>query len=96
MTISLGIVIATLKEKELLSKSFGQTILLIAALGEIVPLFALTLYASVFGNNSQSLWLLLLVFFAAALLFLRFKPFFNFYERINKSTTQLDIPWPSS
>ena len=91
MTISLGIVIATLKEKELLSKPFGQTILLIAALGEIVPLFALTLYASVFGDNSQSLWLLLLVFFAAALLFLRFKPFFNFYERINKSTTQLDI-----
>lgn len=91
MTISLGIVIATLKEKELLSKPFGQTILLIAALGEIVPLFALTLYASIFGSNSQSLWLLLLIFLAAGILFLRFKPFFNFYERINKSTTQLDI-----
>lgn len=91
MTISLGIVIATLKEKELLSKPFGQTILLIAALGEIVPLFALTLYASIFGSNSRSLWLLLLIFLAAGILFLRFKPFFNFYERINKSTTQLDI-----
>ncbi|KRK93912.1 TrkA protein [Levilactobacillus acidifarinae DSM 19394] len=91
MTISLGIVIATLKEKELLSKPFGQTILLIAALGEIVPLFALTLYASIFGSHSRSLWLLLLIFLAAGILFLRFKPFFNFYERINKSTTQLDI-----
>lgn len=91
MTISLGIVIATLKEKELLSKPFGQTILLIAALGEIVPLFALTLYASIFGSHQRSLWLLLLIFVAAGVLFLRFKPFFNFYERINKSTTQLDI-----
>ncbi|MCH4123700.1 MAG: cation:proton antiporter [Levilactobacillus sp.] len=91
MTISLGIVIATLKEKELLSKPFGQTILLIAALGEIVPLFSLTVYASIFGNNSQSLWLLLLVFLAAGVLFRRFKPFFTFFDRINKSTTQLDI-----
>ncbi|MFC6289567.1 cation:proton antiporter domain-containing protein [Levilactobacillus angrenensis] len=91
MTISLGIVIATLKEKELLSKPFGQTILLIAALGEIVPLFSLTVYASIFGNNSQSLWLLLLVFLAAGVLFRRFKPFFTFFESINKSTTQLDI-----
>ncbi|QMU08087.1 monovalent cation:proton antiporter family protein [Levilactobacillus suantsaii] len=91
MTISLGVVIATLKEKELLSKPFGQTTLLIAALGEIVPLFALTIYASIFGNNSRSLWLLLLVFLAAGVLFIRFKPFFNFFERINKSTTQLDI-----
>lgn len=39
MTISLGIVIAALKEKELLSKPFGQTILLISALGEVVPMF---------------------------------------------------------
>lgn len=91
MTISLGIVIATLKKKELLSKPFGQTVLLIAALGEIIPLFALTIYASVFGSDSQSLWLILLVFAAAAVLFRRFKPFFNFFDRINKSTTQLDI-----
>ncbi|WP_341778988.1 cation:proton antiporter domain-containing protein [Levilactobacillus sp. HBUAS70063] len=91
MTISLGIFIATLKEKELLSKPFGQTILLIAALGEIVPLFALTIYASIFGKGGKSLWLLLLVFLAAGILFRRFKPFFTFFERINKSTTQLDI-----
>jgi len=91
MTISLGIVIATLKEKELLSKPFGQTVLLVAALGEIVPLFSLTVYASIFGNSSKSLWLLLLVFLAAGVLFRRFKPFFTFFESINKSTTQLDI-----
>ncbi|MFC6202696.1 monovalent cation:proton antiporter family protein [Lactiplantibacillus nangangensis] len=90
-TISLGIVIAALKEKELLSKAFGQTVLLISVFGELIPMMGLTLYASIFGSNSQSLWLLLLILAVAALLLLRFKPFFNFYQNINKSTTQLDI-----
>lgn len=90
-TISLGVVIATLKERELLSKTYGQTLLLIAVLGEVVPMMALTVYASVFGNSQHSLWLLSLIFFAAVILFRRFRSFFSFFERINKSTTQLDI-----
>lgn len=90
-TISLGIVIATLKENELLSKVFGQTVLLIAVLGEVVPMLGLTFYASVFGSSSKSLWLLLLIIVAAIFLLHRFKFFFNFFEQINKSTTQLDI-----
>ncbi|GAY73870.1 Na+/H+ antiporter-like protein [Lentilactobacillus kosonis] len=91
MTVSLGIVIAALKEKELLSKPFGQTILLIAALGEVVPMVGLTFYAATYGNNSKSLWLLLLILLAAAGLFWRFKSFFNMFDRINKATTQLDV-----
>ncbi|EEI70528.1 potassium transporter [Lentilactobacillus hilgardii] len=91
MTISLGIVIASLKEKELLSRPFGQTILLIAALGEVVPMVGLTFYASAYSPNSKSLWLILLILVAAALLFLRFKPFFKLFDKINKSTTQLDV-----
>ena len=91
MTISLGIVIAGLKEKELLSKPFGQTILLIAALGEVVPMIGLTFYASAYSPHSKSLWLILLILVAAALLFWRFKAFFRFFDQINKSTTQVDI-----
>ena len=91
MTVSLGIVIAAMKEKELLSKPFGQAILLIAALGEVVPMVGLTFYASAYSPDSKSLWLLLLILLAAALLFLRFKRFFKFFDRINKSTTQLDV-----
>ncbi|MTV82126.1 cation:proton antiporter family protein [Secundilactobacillus folii] len=91
MTISLGIVIAGLKEKELLSKPFGQTILLIAALGEVVPMIGLTFYASAYSPTSKSLWLLLLILLAAALLVWRFKAFFRFFDQINKSTTQLDV-----
>ncbi len=91
MTISLGIVIAALKEKELLSKPFGQTILLISALGEVVPMLGLTFYASIYSPHSKSLWLLLLILLVAALLFWRFKAFFKFFDKINKSTTQLDV-----
>ncbi|AMV61009.1 hypothetical protein ADU71_1477 [Pediococcus damnosus] len=90
-TISLGIVIATLKENELLSKAFGQTVLLIAVLGEVVPMLGLTFYASFFGSGSKILWLLLLIIVVAVFLLRRFKLFFNFFEQINKSTTQLDI-----
>ncbi|MCB8599915.1 cation:proton antiporter, partial [Blautia sp. DFI.9.9] len=37
-TVALGVVIATLKEKEILSRPMGQTILLTAVLGEVVPM----------------------------------------------------------
>lgn len=90
-TVSLGVVIATLKERELLSQPFGQTVLLIAVLGEVVPMLSLTIYAAVFGSSSHSLWLIFILFLAAIILFKRFRSFFSFFERINKSTTQLDI-----
>ena len=44
-TVALGVVIATLKEKDILQKPVGQTILLTAVLGEVVPMLALTFYA---------------------------------------------------
>lgn len=89
-SIALGIVIASLKERELLSKPFGQTVLLIAVLGEITPLVLLTVYSSVFGSGDSNLWMILLILGAAALL-LRFKKVYVFFEKIDKVTTQLDI-----
>ncbi len=70
ITVALGVVIATLKEKELLSKPFGQTMLLLAAFGEVIPLIALTVYAATHGTTHQSVWLLLLIFVAAIVLLL--------------------------
>lgn len=52
MTIALGVVIATLKEKDILGRPIGQTILLTAVLGEVIPLLLLTIYASVNGGNA--------------------------------------------
>ncbi len=91
MTVSLGIVIATLKEKEILSISIGQTILLISALGEVMPILGLTVYISIFGTDSKSLWLILILFAVAALVFFRFRKFFVYLDKFNKSTTQVDV-----
>lgn len=90
-TVALGVVIAALKEKELLSKPFGQTILLLAALGEVLPLIALTVYQNLNGTSSRSVWLLLLIFLAAIVLLLRFRKPYQWFAQIDKSTTQLDI-----
>ncbi|MFT8724829.1 MAG: cation:proton antiporter [Liquorilactobacillus nagelii] len=90
-TIALGVVIAALKEKELLNSRFGQTILLIAVLGEVVPMLALTAFASIYDGHASQLWLIGILFVVAAILFKRFRAFFDFFQRINKATTQLDI-----
>lgn len=90
-TIALGIVIAALKEKELLSKPFGQTMLLIAAFGEIIPLLSLTLYSTLMGGDVKSLWPILLIFVVAIILLMNFRTFYHLFDKINKVTTQLDI-----
>lgn len=90
-TIALGVVIAALKEKELLSKPFGQTMLLIAALGEVVPLVTLTIYATMHSANPGRVWLIPLIFLAAIFLLKRSKRVYTFFDKIDKSTTQLDI-----
>lgn len=90
-TIALGVVIATLKEKEILSRPMGQTILLTAVLGEVVPMFALTIYVSVNGNNGGRIWLIVLLFIAAIILLRRFKQPYIWFNKVTKATTQLDV-----
>lgn len=90
-TIALGVVIATLKEKEILGKPAGQTILLTAVLGEVIPMLALTFYASINGGNAGQLWLIVLLFLAAIVLLRRFKQPYLWFSKISKSTTQLDV-----
>lgn len=90
-TVALGVVIATLKEKEILGRPAGQTILLTAVLGEVIPMLALTIYASINGGNASQLWLIVLLFLAAIVLLRRFKQPFIWFNKISKATTQLDI-----
>lgn len=90
-TVALGVVIATLKEKEILGRPAGQTILLTAVLGEVIPMLALTVYASIYGGNARRLWLIVLLFLAAIILLRRFKQPFVWFNKISKATTQLDI-----
>lgn len=91
MTVALGVVIATLKEMDILGRPIGQTILLTAVLGEVIPLLLLTIYASVNGGNAEQLWLIILLFAAAIFLLRRFKQPYLWFAKITKATTQLDI-----
>ena len=90
-TIALGVVISVLKENELLSKPFGQTILLIAVLGEVVPLLSLTIYSSVVAGRGSQIGLIGLLFIAGAMIFRHFRWFFPALSKFNKSTTQIDM-----
>ncbi len=90
-TVALGVVIATLKEKEILSRPMGQTILLTAVLGEVIPMLSLTVYASINGGNAGRLWMIVLLFLAAIALLNRFKQPFIWFNKVTKATTQLDI-----
>ena len=91
MTVALGVVIATLKEKDILGRPIGQTILLTAVLGEVIPLLLLTIYASINGGNAEQLWLIILLFLAAIVLLRRFKQPYLWFAKVTKATTQLDI-----
>lgn len=90
-TIALGVVIPTLKEKEILNRPAGQTLMLTAVLGEVVPMMGLTIFASVNGGNAGRLWLIVLLFVAAIFLLRRFKEPFIWFNKISKATTQLDV-----
>ena len=91
MTVALGVVIATLKEKDILGRPIGQTILLTAVFGEVIPLLLLTIYASINGGNAGQLWLIILLFLAAIFLLRRFKQPYLWFAKVTKATTQLDI-----
>ncbi len=91
MTVALGVVIATLKEKDILGRPIGQTILLTAVMGEVIPLMLLTIYASLHGGNAEQLWLIILLFVAAIFLLWRFQHPYDWFVKVTKSTTQLDI-----
>lgn len=90
-TIALGVVISVLKENEMLNKPLGQTLLLIAVLGEVVPLLCLTGYSAFVSGKGESSLLIFLLFIVGALIFKRFRSFFTSLDSINKSTTQIDM-----
>lgn len=90
-SVALGVVIATLKEKEILSRPVGQTLLLTAVFGEVIPMISLTVYASLNGGNAGRLWLIVLLFLAAIILLRRFQQPYQLFNDITKSTTQLDV-----
>lgn len=90
-TIALGVIISLLKEANILNTNYGQTILLTSAFGEFIPLVALTIYSAVQQQHYISVLGLPVIFLIAIFLLHRFNRVYVFFDKIDKSTTQLDI-----
>ena len=62
-----------------------------SALGEFIPLVALTVYSAVQQKHFLSVFGLPVIFIIAIILLRRFNRIYVFFDKIDKSTTQLDI-----
>ena len=90
-TISLGVVVPTLKEAHVMKTAIGQIILLIAVIADLVTMILLAVFASVYSGGDGNTWLLLILFGAGLVLFFIGKRFQNrlFLEALSKGTTQI-------
>jgi monovalent cation:H+ antiporter-2, CPA2 family len=90
-TISLGVVVPTLKDAQIMKKNIGQIILLVAVIADLVTMVLLAVFASIYGNGESNMWLLLILFGAGVLLYFLGKYFRNqsFLETMSKGTIQI-------
>jgi monovalent cation:H+ antiporter-2, CPA2 family len=90
-TISLGVVLPTLKEAHLTKTVIGQIILLIAVIADLVTMILLAVFVSLYDKDGGNTWLLLILFAAGVGLYfigIRFKNR-NFIEVMSKGTIQI-------
>ncbi|WP_088103488.1 monovalent cation:proton antiporter family protein [Halalkalibacter urbisdiaboli] len=91
-TISLGVVVPTLKEEHLMKTAVGQVILLVAVIADLVTMILLAVFVSIYAEDSGNMWLLLILFAAGVLLYFVGKKFRDqtYLETMTKGTIQLD------
>lgn len=90
-TISLGVVVPTLKDEQIMKTNIGQIILLVAVVADLVTMILLAVFASIYGGGEGNMWLLLILFGAGVLLYFVGKRFQNrsFLETMSKGTVQI-------
>ena len=92
-TISLGVVVPTLKEMNIMRTTIGQFILLVAVLADLVTMILLTVYGAINGQGGSTIWLIgILVVFTALsyILGVQFKRM-SFLQKLMDGTTQIGI-----
>ncbi|HCU7000392.1 TPA: monovalent cation:proton antiporter family protein [Staphylococcus aureus] len=92
-TISLGVVVPTLKEMNIMRTTIGQFILLVAVLTDLVTMILLTVYGAINGQGGSTIWLIgILVVFTAIsyILGVQFKRM-SFLQKLMDGTTQIGI-----
>ncbi|RQX26898.1 sodium:proton antiporter [Staphylococcus warneri] len=92
-TISLGVVVPTLKEMNIMRTTIGQFILLVAVLADLVTMILLTIYDAVNGHGGSTIWLtgilvvFTIIFYVIGVLFKRM----SFLQKLMGGTTQIGI-----
>ncbi|HHE6851518.1 TPA: cation:proton antiporter [Staphylococcus aureus] len=92
-TISLGVVVPTLKEMNIMRTTIGQFILLVAVLADLLTMILLTVYGAINGQGGSTIWLIgILVVFTAIsyILGVQFKRM-SFLQKLMDGTTQIGI-----
>lgn len=90
-TISLGVVVPTLKDAHIMKTGIGQIILLIAVIADLVTMILLTVYVSLTSGGEGNLWLILILFAAGVFLYFIGKRFKTraLFEKLSRGTTQI-------
>ncbi|WLR51606.1 monovalent cation:proton antiporter family protein [Bacillus tianshenii] len=90
-TISLGVVVPTLKDAQIMKTNIGQTILLVAVIADLVTMVLLAVFVSLYGEGHGNMWLLLILFGAGVLLYFVGKNFRHksFVETMATGTIQI-------
>ncbi|MDR9796414.1 monovalent cation:proton antiporter family protein [Aeribacillus pallidus] len=90
-TISLGVVVPTLKDEQIMKTNIGQIILLVAVIADLVTMILLAVFVSLNSEGESNTWLLLLLFAAGVLLYFIGKRFKSrsFIKTMSKGTVQI-------
>lgn len=92
-TISLGVVVPTLKEMNIMRTTIGQFILLVAVLADLVTMLLLTVSGAINGHGGSTIWLtgilivFTIIFYILGGVFKRM----SFLQKLMDGTTQIGI-----
>jgi CPA2 family monovalent cation:H+ antiporter-2 len=90
-TISLGVVVPTLKDAQMMKTNVGQIILLVAVISDLVTMILLAVFVSIYDAGHGNTWLLLGLFVVGVLFYFIGKYFrhLSFMETMAKGTIQI-------
>ncbi|WP_064092274.1 monovalent cation:proton antiporter family protein [Rossellomorea aquimaris] len=90
-TISLGVVVPTLKEAHIMKSAIGQIILLVAVIADLATMILLAVFVSLYGEGHGNMWLLLILFGVGVLLYFLAKRMKNnnFIKSLSTGTVQI-------
>ncbi|TCP22315.1 transporter (CPA2 family) [Scopulibacillus darangshiensis] len=90
-TISLGVVMPTLKETGLMKTVIGQILLLITVIADLATMILLSVFVSFYDPGSGDMWLLLILFAAGVILYFIGKGFrhMSFLDTLSKGTVHI-------